>query len=227
MVVPSRLRGLARQYFLDKELEELSPDTLNLPSDSYLVFRDANNMIAVRVLDVRELPVHKAREEIENAIVELVRVATGLVDKAYLAASVPRIAALPPPSRFRAAGVGLLLVTDDAVEEKVPPKPLRGGFRLQVPSDLAKRVEDIEAELAKLRRELSSLSRSLEDYRKELNKLSTAFESLKARVEELSSRPIAPLPPTEIQAPVVTVEEDLPDFVKDNPWLEQLSKRRG
>ncbi|AKG39064.1 hypothetical protein MA03_07190 [Infirmifilum uzonense] len=64
---------------------------------------------------------------------------------------------------------------------------------------------------------LRELVLELEELRKTVEELRQAVERLEAALHGLQRQPLTPHPAT---------NEELPDFVKDNPWLQVLHKKR-
>ncbi len=210
----AKLRSLVRDYFLERECEEVPSGDLGDVAD--LVFRDANNVIAVKVLDVMGLSTVKAREVIENSILSLASETS--IDKAYVAVHTSKSAVLPSVSYFKSSGVGLLLISEGAVSEKVPARPKRrgggAGPGLRALEERLSRVEDGLRELEALRAAVSRLEGEL--------------KALRERIAALERRGIAAAPQQRAPPPVTPsapATEGIPDFVRGNPWLEVLMSR--
>ncbi len=246
MAVPSKLMSIVRNYFLDHGMEEIPPSSLSLNPESYLAFRDANNILVVKVVDAEGLSLHKAKEIIENSIVSILNETVGTVDKAYLALKTPSLSVLPPPSRFKSSGIGLLLIDDkDTIDEKIPPRPLR---RLSIVyseeklSECIERLSKLEEGFREVKREISdvlykrienntesirNLEKIVEDIRHQIEKMEKIVEHIyHQQIERLSStEPPVHVPSSTTEARSY-VDEDLPEFARDNPWIDTLSKRR-
>ncbi len=245
MAVPSKLMSIVRNYFLDRGMEEMPPSSLSLNPESYLVFRDANNILVVKVIDVEGLSLHRAKETIENSIVSVLSETMGAVDKAYLALKTLSLSVLPPPSRFKSSGIGLLLVDDKyTVNEKIPPRPLRKlsiSYPEEKLGEYTERLRELEESLHKIREEISEvLGKRIESNRESIRKLEKMLERVQFRVDKIEkmmgqiyrriespplTEPVAHVPSSTIETQS-SMDEDLPEFARDNPWIATLSKRR-
>ncbi|RLF04838.1 MAG: hypothetical protein DRK00_05790 [Thermoprotei archaeon] len=200
-----RLKRAVRDYFLSRGCEEIEP-----PKGVDAAFREGENLVGVKVvvLDVGMVGLVAAKR-VREAMLELLKEASGLYDKLYIAVPEVGYRSLPLPSEFRRSGVGLLEVGEKGVVERVPARLLKGRppTQLRVPPEFETRVKALEERVARLEQRLNELYKLLEELR--------------------SSRPPEGLrAPPPASAELLEAEE-LPEFVRDNPWLVELSKRRG
>jgi len=124
---------------------------------------------------------------------------------------------------FMKKGVGLILYDDYGVEEKVPAE---SRFKKVLSRQIQQPVETQSVERS-LRR-IESLVRELSE---RVDSLEKAYFSLLREVRELKTlverRTMAVEKPVEKPLPRIEQagSENLPSFLRDNPWVEILSKR--
>lgn len=198
-----RLRRAVRDYFLSRGCEEVEP-----PKGLDAAFREEGRLVGVKVvaLDVGTVGLVAAKR-IRGAMLKALKEAGGLCDKVYIAIPEVGYRALPLPFEFRTSGVGLLEVGEEGVVERVVAKPLGSRLmpRLEASRELDARVKALEERVARIEQRLNELYELLERIR--------GLKPLE------SARAPTALP--ELEA------EELPEFVRGNPWLAELSRRRG
>jgi len=125
---------------------------------------------------------------------------------------------------FMKKGVGLILYDDYGVEEKVPAES-----RFKKP--LSRQVQQ-PAETQSVERSLRRIESLIRDLSERVDSLEKAYFSLLREVRELKSlverRTMAVEKPVEKPLPRIGEQaetEKLPSFLRDNPWVEILSKR--
>ncbi|MBO3800455.1 MAG: hypothetical protein FGF52_05315 [Candidatus Brockarchaeota archaeon] len=124
---------------------------------------------------------------------------------------------------FMKRGVGLIVYDDWSIEEKVPAKMLKKA-------PIVKNQEIVGTEVVE--RSIRRLESSIREISERIDSLERAYLSLLREVREIKSilgkrimiveKPVEP----SITKPEEAVESGgLPSFLKDNPWVEILSKR--
>lgn len=147
--------------------------------------------------------------------------------------------ALAVPRRFQKAvdegvlarhGIGLVVYDMMGAEEVVPPKLKPREEEEAQKEVVVERVVGGE-ELASLRSEISRVLRVLEEFEARLDRLEREQRALAARLSRLEGEVRARrggekprLVESVAQAPQ-TRSEKLPSFLRDNPWVDILSKR--
>lgn len=222
MLSRAKLAFLVKQYFLERELEEASPAELgDLREHFDIVLRDGNNLVGVRIVELHRGSISRLREKITAAIVKSLKEGKGRLDKVYIAAASDKLISLPSSEIFRESGVGLLLLDSDGrVVERIPARPLGRSLTASNTEDLLLSLKTIKAQLHVLEEKVRSLERleaRIVVLEREVSRLSKSIRptegGLSTGVEEA-------------QPSLGPVDEGMPDFLKDNPWLDVLSKRR-
>ena len=133
-------------------------------------------------------------------------------------------------------GFGLIIYDNLGAEEIIPPK-IREGIRSKKEEEreLDRSRSVREEEIIQLRRDFSRILKALEEIEarldrleKEQNKLIKRINDVENKLRELSKA--EPRIREEIKATPKTisrvkVEEGLPSYLVDNPWIEILSRR--
>jgi hypothetical protein len=123
---------------------------------------------------------------------------------------------------FMKRGVGLIVYDDWSIEEKVPAKMLK--------TPTVKSQEIVGSEVVE--RSIRRLESSIREISERIDSLEKAYLSLLREVREIKSilgkgimiveKPVEP----SVTKPEEAVETGgLPSFLRDNPWVEILSKR--
>lgn len=224
-----------KEYFLSRGVELLLPEELKLEDNVKdffdLFLRDGNNLVAVKTYMSSEKLAPRIRRELEILVVNILKL-KDYVDKAYIA--IPEEVGLLkiPLEIFESAGVGIVKICEDRVEEVLPARAFR---KLKIVFDDTLREEfqrfslelselslRLEKEVTELKREISKLEERLGLVYRDLNTLKREVDALKRleRVEAVEARALEIVE----EAPVEGVE-GLPDFISDNPWVSILVKR--
>lgn len=94
---------------------------------------------------------------------------------------------------------------------------------LQGEGELRGRLEEQAALLSRLSSQIASLERRLDELSRELRELKELRPALEARARTPEAGQAAPEPAP--AAPSPTAENALPSFLRDNPWVEILSRK--
>ena len=220
--VPTKLRSLVRAYMLNKGLEEVEvPEPLS-ERERFLFFRDANNIIAIKILDMENVSLTSYKSKVEEEILKIVKEMPQYADKAYLAIRPLKIAYLPPQRLFEASGIGLIEISGEEIVEKIPSRPLRYKLEAQTRRELGRlgeelrklvekvsvierRLLDVETQLenldipsaraleSRLSMEIEKLSKRIATLEAQLTKISARVEANEKRIRELYRKPLLPL----------------------------------
>ena len=194
------LKKVVRDYFLNRGCEEVPAR-----SGVDLAFRDGRNLVGIRLISIEEGVIGSvAARMIREILFEMLREARAHFDKLYIAVPEIGIRSLPLPSEFRRSGIGLLEACEEGVRERIPALPLLRSSSTF--NSFEGRIRELEERVAKLEERTSELA-------KLLNEISEMLRT--SRIEA-------------IRQPVTRVEleaGELPEFVKGNPWLAELSRR--
>lgn len=209
------LKGRLRDYFTGRGCEEVVANGI-----VDMAFRDGRNLIGVQILEVEEGAGVIAAKSIRECIYSLLRKAGGRFDKLYIAAPELGVRTLPLPSEFRSSGVGLLMVGEEGVKEAVLAAPLPR-------EDASVRYEEVAKRLDGLEKSLRAMEARIELLEARLKELEADLAGLRSGAVPHGREPA----PTTMSTAVVRREEaaseigEMPDFVRDNPWIEQLRRR--
>ncbi len=213
-----------KRYFRERGCIILPIEELKLPEDIIkevdLAVLDVKNLILVKVIEgILD------RNALMNAAMK-VAVFREYADKAYLATPVS-FRVIIDGKVLADNGLGLLLVDEQGnVKEVLPPKPksVKG-----VPSTYIKALNKLEEQIEILRRRINELDNVME----RVNRLTREIERLRREVEVIERELRGErrelyeevIPKKEIEREEEEKRE-LPSYLRDNPWLEILSRKR-
>ncbi len=182
-------------------------------------------------------------------------VGEGCTDFVYRYVAIPRVTATwIDSSDLERRGIGLVVYAENRVEEVLPATPSRRAIRVesdladrveQLEERLNRVEEALQGALAKMEELAKEVPREAPPpppqqappqptppmdwairMERALGEVLESLRKLSSRVDALASAQPPP-PPTqraeEVKAPPST--SDLPSFLRDNPWVEILSKR--
>lgn len=182
-----------------------------------IVFSNGREEVLVKILFEEETD----KVLLYEALASVVEKAQGY-SMVYVAA--PRmIGENAETASFMKKGVGLILYDDYSVEEKVPAESRKKALSRQAQQP---------AETQHVERSLKRIELSIRELSERIDSLEKAYFSLLREVRELKSlverRTIVAEKPS--QQHLSRLEEPaesggLPSFLRDNPWVEILSKR--
>jgi len=133
-------------------------------------------------------------------------------------------------------GFGLVIYDNIGAEEVIPPRIREKRTECEEKREV-ERVARVESqEVVKLRGELSRLLRILEEVEARLDRLEREQRSLISRLSraeaELAELKMGPArtrtyeeKPVEVKAETPKSSGNLPSYLKDNPWIDILSRR--
>ncbi|RLE84097.1 MAG: hypothetical protein DRJ39_03715 [Thermoprotei archaeon] len=235
MVTREVIVSKLKEYFLERGFEFLLPEELKaekLIAEFDLFFRDGNNVIAVKAYTPRDFLASQIRKELELIAVDILK-CREYFDKVYVA--VPESLGLIriPREVFESAGIGIIKVGEERVEEKLPARAL--GIRKAlayeeyaqkinlIRSELSNLAEKMGENVLELKNEVKFLRQELEQLRKSLKILENEIRILKRKQTDDIKKPLQ----IAEKAEEISIEkmEGYPDFISDNPWVSLLAKR--
>jgi len=193
-----------KDYFLSMEYELLPNGKLPpIPDEKPdLALRNDESIVFMKILTEKEF-------SDRNSLLKVVLQCSSLLGKAnrvYVA--MPKIyASTIEGELLHNHGLGLIVYDERRIEESIQPR----FFRVEPTS------KSFKPELQELKNRLRILETTIESLTNEVARL----RSIRAQPEKI--KPLSPgvIPnPSDVQAP-----QELPSFIKDNPWVEILSRR--
>ncbi len=137
---------------------------------------------------------------------------------------------------FVESGVGLITISNEGkFLEKIPAKPFEKYLTFSS-KEIEKRFLMLERRVSELATRLEELSTKYEDLLSTVHSMESRFSSIEQEIvslrEEIKSGLVQRAISTKrVEVPTATPTvslkdaEELPSFVRDNPWLEVLAKR--
>ena len=195
-------------YFITKGMQDAGTLSKNHSESNCLIFSGTGVLSAVRVLREEELSTR-------NSVLEAVLSSATLINRVnqvYLA--LPRLVSSTIESKIMEEyGIGLIVYDQKNVEEVVAPRYFQTASQHTI---VASENEDSHRVLVE----------EIDTLRGRLRSLEEAVESLRSEVEYLRSwKPQAPREETVTSSSVSPRFEGAPSFLRDNPWIEVLSRR--
>jgi len=222
MLSRSEFLSLIEKYFESRGyvtfLSEEYKDLLNNFFD--LMFRGKNNeIIAIKIVEQKEFSL-KMKEEIEKIIVRILSIVSNIdINKVYIVAVNPRFTSLPNIDIFKESGIGLITIgPNNQIIERIPAKMRE--YRNMVGKSIEK---DIYFLVKDLRTKVYLLEERMSKYEERLNNLLRRIEFIENKVSYISTKEVSAISDVEEKKKVM---EDSFDFLRDNPWLNVLSKRK-
>jgi hypothetical protein len=199
-----------KNYLLSKGWKELKEE-FKYKRDSDFIFKDElNSIIFIRILSNDELI---DRNSLLGNILELSSLKEE-VNKIYIA--MPKIyVSIIDSAPFEEYGIGIISYDDKKVMEISPAKFFKAKL---------KNLEKIEKlnsfETLKIKEELDAIKKRLINLEEVIQSLSNEIKILKSQ-----SKPIIETKISKEEIITPPSSENIPSFLKDNPWIEILAKR--
>jgi hypothetical protein len=199
-----------KNYLLSKGWKELKEE-FKYKRDSDFIFKDElNSIIFIRILSNDELI---DRNSLLGNILELSSLKEE-VNKIYIA--MPKIyVSIIDSAPFEEYGIGIISYDDKKVMEISPAKFFKAKL---------KNLEKIEKlnsfETLKIKEELDAIKKRLINLEEVIQSLSNEIKILKSQ-----SKPIIETKISKEGIITPPSSENIPSFLKDNPWIEILAKR--
>jgi len=132
-------------------------------------------------------------------------------------------------------GFGLVIYDKLGAEEILPPRMREPGKKPVEKQELKEERRIDDQEIVKLRMEISKLLRSLEEIEarldrleREQNKIITRLSKLESQVSQLGKAEAVKVEKQRREVELVKqapTDKSLPSYLRDNPWIEILSRR--
>jgi len=223
----SALINTLKEYFVKRGFQILVREETTIPQDLLehvdLLFRDANNIIAVKaVTDILEK---------DQFLVSLTKatVLREYVDKVYIATST-KYKPFINGRLLSSNGVGLLLVDEEGnVQEAIPPRPVVRRILRGIPKEYIEELRSLREQIGELRKRYSDLVKEIEQFREIASEVRELHERIlrlerRFREETISLGRIEKIEES-VEAISIPNKEELPSYLRDNPWLQVLSRR--
>ncbi len=170
-----------------------------------LAFTDGERKVYVKIITVEGL---NERNTLLNSILKSV---TFLKRANMVYVTLPKLyASIFDAKIFYENGIGLMTYDEKAVQEVIMPKV----FAHESQNNLAELPVRFLEEINDLKDRLSALEQEVSALKVELSELRHARANIDSRPQSL-----------EMENRRITRYEDVPEFMKNNPWIEILSKR--
>ncbi|RLF16879.1 MAG: hypothetical protein DRJ66_02330 [Thermoprotei archaeon] len=224
----SSLINNLKEYFTSRGFQILVKGEIQLPEEFFeyidLLFRDARNIVAIKLI-----PDLISKDQLTEVLTKAA-VLREYIDKVYVAISA-KYKALVNGRLFTSSGIGLILVSEDGeINEVIPPRPSPRRTKEIIHTEIVNEIKALRDEILRLKRQYSDLARKVE----ELKELAKEVEELRGRVSELSAslerREVISLGGVSVrekEEATVSIpnKEELPSYLRDNTWLQVLSRR--
>lgn len=201
-----------KDYFLSKGWKELEKEFKYKKSSDFIFKDKLDSIIFVRILSKDELI---DRNSLLENILELSSLKEE-VNKIYIA--MPKIyISIIDSAPFEEYGIGIISYDEKKVMEISPAKFFKTEFKIKE----EKMEKLISLETLKFKEELDNI-------KKRLNNLEEIIQSLNNEIKILKSqsKPIIETRISKKEEIIITPpSENIPSFLKDNPWIEILAKR--
>jgi ATP:corrinoid adenosyltransferase len=201
-----------KDYFLSKGWKELKKE-FKYKKELDFIFKDElDSIIFVRILSKDELI---DRNSLLENILELFSLKEE-VNKIYIA--MPKVyVSIIDSSPFEEYGIGIISYDEKKVMEISPAK----FFKTKSKIEEEKMEKLISFETLKLKEELDNIKKRLINLEEMVQSLNNEIKILKSQSKpiietKISKEEIIITPPS---------SENIPSFLKDNPWIEILAKR--
>ena len=221
--MPKRLKpeDLVAEFYLEEGFYEVGREEEAVSTASKLILTDGKRELVISILDEDALSsrgalhevlleAEKMREKFNGAVIAVPRNYLRAIDEEVLIRH----------------GLGLLVYDRMGAEEIISPRieEKKEERRTEAPPQI-----EIE-ELRRLRSEVSKILRILDEFEARLDRLEREQRTLATRINRLESEEIEKGGVEKIEEKVVEVasrrdSDRLPAFLRDNPWVEILSKR--
>lgn len=227
-----------KEYVAKRNLKLLLIEEVSLPFSLTelvdLIVKDGDNVIFFSVLSQRVLSDPQLRKLIYLEVAKLSKL-TSYANKVYLV--LPKEYVKPTildGKIFEDVGIGLISVgVNGTIEEVIPARPFERVSFVSMSKDVEKRISALEERISRIektvdewREEVSSVISSIRSLADQLTRTREEINSIRAMIGSaaVSTRTEAIVSEAEERVSV-DVGEGLPSFVRDNPWLIELSKR--
>ncbi|MCL7382846.1 MAG: hypothetical protein LZ172_00125 [Thaumarchaeota archaeon] len=219
------IEDIISSLLIDEGFYEISRNNGSMEVDSQLILSDGKVEIAVNILSEDSC---NSRSMVHETLIETLKL-QNKYDGVILA--VPRrYSKIIDESVLVKYGVGLIIYDMMGAEEIIPPR--LNNNRKEKVEDTRKNTQNTPInEIALLRSEVSRITRILEEMEARLDRLEREQRILASRISELEKTKPSIIGEERIsqvvksKASTYSSEEALPSYLRDNPWVDILSKR--
>jgi len=219
------IEDIISSLLIDEGFYEVSRNNGSIEVDSQLILSDGKVEIAVNILSEDSC---NSRPIIHETLIETLKLQSKY-DGVILA--VPRrCSKIIDESVLVKYGVGLIIYDMMGAEEIIPPR--LNNNRKEKVEDIRKNTHNVPFnEITLLRSEISRITRILEEMEARLDRLEREQRILASRISELEKTKISIIgeerisQQTKSKPPDYNNGETLPSYLRDNPWIDILSKR--
>jgi hypothetical protein len=194
-----------QNFFLGKGMHEAG--TFDNSHRACFIYSGDNRMSAVRILEEDEL-------SSRNSVLDAILSTASLMNRFnYVYLALPKLISSMIESKIiEEHGIGLIVYDQKTVQEVVNPKYLQIMSQQPTISVPNQESQALLEEISALRGRLKFLEETMESLKSEIGHL----KSWKTSVPHLTGISSSPTTP---------VFEGAPSFIRDNPWIDVLSKR--
>jgi len=227
-----------KEYIAKKNFKLLLAEEVLLPPSLAelidLIVRDGDNIIFFSIFFQKAFSDPQLRKLIYLELAKLSKL-TSYANKVYLV--LPEEYVKPTildGKLFEDVGIGLISIsTDGTVKEIIPARPFERALSIGISKDIKRKISALEEKILRVeetikryREDLDNVISSVRDLTNQLSRVFDEVNSLRAAIAStpLTARTQTLVSETEERVSI-EVGEELPSFVKDNPWLLELSKR--
>jgi len=219
------IEDIISSLLIDEGFYEVSRNNGSMEVDSQLILSDGKVDIAVNILSEDSC---NSRSIIHETLIETLRLQSKY-DGVILA--VPRrYSKIIDESVLVKYGVGLIIYDMMGAEEIIPPR--LNNNRKEKVEGIRKNTQNVPInEITLLRSEISRITRILEEMEARLDRIEREQRILASRISELEKTKTSIIGEERIsqqiksKPPNYSNEEALPSYLRDNPWIDILSKR--
>jgi hypothetical protein len=210
---------------MDEGFYEVSRNNGSMEVDSQLILSDGKVEIAVNILSEDSC---NSRSMIHETLIETLKLQSKY--GGVILAVPRRYSKIIDDSVLVKYGVGLIIYDMMGAEEIIPPR--LDNNRKEKVEDTRKNAHNVPInQIALLRSEISRITRILEEMEARLDRLEREQRILAGRISELEKTKPSIIGEEGISEPIKSKaadyndEEALPSYLRDNPWIDILSKR--
>jgi hypothetical protein len=219
------IEDIISSLLVDEGFYEVSRKSGSMEVDSQLILSDGKVEIAVNILSEDSC---NSRSMVHEMLIETLKLQSKY-DGVILA--VPRrYSKIIDESVLIKYGVGLIIYDMMGADEIIPPR--LNNNRKEKAEDIRKNNQNLPInEIALIRSEISRITRILEEMEARLDRLEREQRILASRISELEKAKPSIIREERIsqqiksKSPDHNNEEALPSYLRDNPWIDILSKR--
>ncbi|MEM4535986.1 MAG: hypothetical protein QXP92_01945 [Nitrososphaerota archaeon] len=219
------IQEIVSSLLMDEGFYEISRDNESTFMDSQIVFSDGRREVAVNILTEDSC---NSKSIIHEALIETQKLQSKY--DAVILALPRRYSKIIDENVLLRYGIGLIIYDMMGAEEVLPPK--FAGSRKENKENIQGNVQNVSlTEAALLRSEMSRILRILEELEARLDRLEKEQRILSSKISELEKARSYMIGEQKIVNPINNSmkenrnDEGVPSYLRDNPWIDILSKR--